>query len=297
MRSLYGVQALMVPCYILASTLKIALSAALALHPGSLDACLRLVVVHSTFAYVRFFHYVFALYGVFVGSEYTAAVMLAGLVTFPVLGPAANLAALMFMVAGLAVYASTGVGEDGPAFVERSRGLIHGLGLGAPAAARCAAVLLAAQPSLANPLRGGGTARPSWPFVHLPSAAFHAQLEGMLRDDKVLAHLAFAALDSDGGGALSRRSMRLLLFHWGRYCPMATELLEIAGGAGDEERVSFEAFFSGMRTVWAKMESGLRTSLATWHMQQRRQVHVTGAVSRDKTSRALLAGRSFLGRR
>jgi hypothetical protein len=58
-----------------------------------------------------------------------------------------------------------------------------------------------------------------------------------------------------------------------------------------------QAFFSGMRPVWAKMESGLRMSLATWHMQRRRQAHVAGAISRVKTSRALLAGRSFLSRR
>jgi len=72
-----------------------------------------------------------------------------------------------------------------------------------------------------------------------------AALERLLEDEGFRARLAFAALDVNGDGVLARRSLRLLLFHWGRHQPMATELLSIVEGTGlaEQERdglITFE---------------------------------------------------------
>lgn len=48
MRALFGVQALMVPAYLIASCLKVVLSASLLYDPANLDACLRLIVIHAS---------------------------------------------------------------------------------------------------------------------------------------------------------------------------------------------------------------------------------------------------------
>lgn len=185
------------------------------------------------------------------------------MVTFPVLGPAANLLATTLMMGGMVLYARGEHGVDDAVFVERDRGFIHGLGFGGPAAMRCARVLLAERPSLAlaahatRAAKGVAAAAPEWPFRHLSTDSFAAVLTSVLQgDDEMAARLAFAVLDVDGAGALSRRSLRLLVFHWGRHFPMATELLEMAGGEEDAAGGNGSSRTADSLSFEARVEAG-----------------------------------------
>ncbi|KAJ1636990.1 hypothetical protein T492DRAFT_1140781 [Pavlovales sp. CCMP2436] len=77
---LFGMQLVMIPGYVLACLIKLTLAVLLALSPCCYGTSLALYLAHATYAWVRVLHNRFIYLHIFIGSEYTVAIIAAGVI-------------------------------------------------------------------------------------------------------------------------------------------------------------------------------------------------------------------------
>jgi Ca2+-binding EF-hand superfamily protein len=93
----FGMQAIMVPAYIYCVGAKLYCAIDLVFNRSCYFKVLRLFVVHSIYAWCRFFFVLFQACCIFDTHLYTVSIMFAGLVCLPVVGSSANLACVILI--------------------------------------------------------------------------------------------------------------------------------------------------------------------------------------------------------
>lgn len=95
---LFGMKLFMNPAYITAILIKGYLAVNVMVHPHCYVRALSLVVIHSTYAWVRNCHLFMNYFGIVQDSKYTMSVMFAGFITTPVIEPWLNLLLILAIV-------------------------------------------------------------------------------------------------------------------------------------------------------------------------------------------------------
>jgi Ca2+-binding EF-hand superfamily protein len=165
----FGMQAFMIPAYMYCVGTKIYCTLDLVANYTCYYKVLRLFVVHSIYAWCRFFFVMFQAFHVLEDCRYTVAIMFAGMVCLPAVGPAVNLGACIFICAYMFLLSAFGSkAEVAMQMHENSRDMFSNEGF-----------------------RGALSASSTCPFAEIKPDEYNGMVEELFRN-----------LDSNGNGRL-----------------------------------------------------------------------------------------------